>query len=260
MKNACPRCGKRDAHEFVGNHLRVWFRCSCGFSWHASLLASVLTHRRSATGSTRNGPAAATSSRPADESQAPPGLPPRVIGHDGEGMAGDLETWLDGTEGEFPRRPLTQTPSAVSAILDDAAIAVRPIVEDRPPEGAVRATRYRVTLPLQYRGQGTHQWCQGFAENLSRSGILFRFGEDLLGLTEEGFEHGTLELRLKLRRVGSCTAAGPILCHGAVVRVETPGELRTQPAVAVAFDAGPYGPGQSVRTGRADRGVRFPPP
>ncbi len=128
-------------------------------------------------------------------------------------------------------------PEMLSAVLDNPAIVAQPIVEDRPPEGAARAQRYRVTLPLQYRREGAPEWYSGFIENLSRSGMLFRFSEDPLGLAEEGSEHRRLELSLKLLRVGCVIASGPFRCHGAVVRFETPGKLRTQPAVAVAFDA-----------------------
>ena len=236
MKTSCPHCGRKDEHEFVGSHfLGGWFRCRCGRSWCASLLASALARRRSATGSTHIRPAAAT---PAEESQTSLGGPPRVRGHDDQGLADDLETWVDSTEGEFSQRRLAQKqPEMLSAILNNPAIAAQPIVENPPPEGAARATRYRVSLPLQYRREGAPEWYSGFTENLSRSGMLFRFSEDPLGLAEEGSEHRRLELSLKLHRVGSGAASSPIRCLSAVVRFESPGKSRTQPAVAVAFDA-----------------------
>ncbi len=199
MKTACPHCGRKD---------------ECGHSWRASLLASALALHIS------------------------PGLPPRVVGHADQELADDVETWLDSMEEEDPQRRLAQRqPEMLSAIVNNPAIAAQPIFEDRPPEGAARATRYRISLPLQYRREGAPEWYSGFIENLSRSGMLFRFSEDPLRLAEESSEHRTLELSLKLRRVGFGTASGPIRCHGAVVRVETPGKLRPQPAVAVAFDA-----------------------
>ena len=239
MKTSCPHCGRKDEHEFVGPHfLGGWLGCSCGFSWRASVLASALARVRSATGSTHIGPAAATPDLPAEELHISLGLPPRVIGHADQELLDDLETWLDNIDGELPQRRRAQKQSKMlSAVLDNPAIVAQPIVEDRPPEGAARAPRYRVTLPLHYRTTDAREWNSGFTENLSRSGMLFRFSEDPLRLAEESSEHRTLELSLKLRRVGFGTASGPIRCHGAVVRVETPGKLRTQPAVAVAFDA-----------------------
>ena len=223
--------------QVVGSHLRRWFRCSCGFSWRASPLASALARGRSATGSTHMGPAAGSPNPPAEELHTSPRLPPRVTGHDDQELVDDLATWLD-LEGLSPHGQPAQTQSGMlSAILDNPAIAAQPIVDDRPPEGTGRATRYQVTLPLQYRRKGAPQWHSAFTENVSRSGMLFRFSEDPLGLAKQSSSHGTLELSLKLRRIGVGTAPGPIRRLGAVVRVEPPGALRAQTAVAVAFDA-----------------------
>ena len=38
----------------------------------------------------------------------------------------------------------------------------------------VRATRYTVAMPLQYRRVGEKQWHPGVAENISQSGVFFR--------------------------------------------------------------------------------------
>ena len=222
----------------MGSHLRGWLRCSCGFSWRASLLASALVRGRSSRDSAQSGPAAATPGQPAESPPTLPGLPSWVKGHDPQELADDLQTWLAGGKEEFPQRRLAQNQSELlAAILDNPAIAAQPIVDNCPPDGAARATRYRVALPLQYRSKGAPEWHSGFTGNLSRSEILFRLSEDPLILAEENSEHRMLELSLKLRRIGSDTASGPIRCHGAVVRLEAPGALRTQPAVAVAFDA-----------------------
>ena len=146
---------------------------------------------------------------------------------------------LDGVKEEFPQSQLAQKQSELlSAILNNPAIAAQPILDECPPDGATRATRYRVALPLQFRQVGAPEWYSGFTENLSRSGILFRFSENPFGLGQESSEHRMLELSLNLHRVGSDTTPAPLCCHGAVVRLEAPRDVLTQSAVAVAFS--PY--------------------
>ena len=134
-----------------------------------------------------------------------------------------------------PEGPHRQAPVCCQPFSTTPSSRPEAIVADGPPAGAAGATRYRVTLPLEYRRRGA-AWHSAVTENVSRTGMRFCLSEDLLGLVEERSEHRVLELCLKLRRVGFGTARSPIRCHGSLVRVETPGSLRTQQAVAVAFD------------------------
>ena len=213
MKTSCPRCGSIDEHEFVGSRWRGWLRCACGSSWQASLLASALARHPAVT----NAPLKR--------------VVPKTPLHDVHGIADDLESWLQSLEdqdcdGGQPQ----QRRHVVDLILANPFLAPHPVVEANPPSnGATRATRYLLRLPVEYRTKTA--WCAGFTEDLSRTGLRFSAKD-----AERVVEQTTLQCRFRLPRLGSSLTSLSVHCSGTVVRVEPQDALRIQSA-AVALSA-----------------------
>lgn len=78
-----------------------------------------------------------------------------------------------------------------------------------------RAVRFDLHMPLRYREAGCAGWREGWTENISRSGVLFR-AERLLG--------SNTPLELVLLLPGELTGSTPttILCSGLIVRAVPP--------------------------------------
>jgi hypothetical protein len=75
----------------------------------------------------------------------------------------------------------------------------------------VRAPRFNIEIPFYFRRRGEGSWREGMTDNISRSGVLFRTGEDLAA--EDAIEmHFALPLQIA-GRPGAVVA-----CRGHVVR------------------------------------------
>ena len=87
----------------------------------------------------------------------------------------------------------------------------------------MRAPRFRLCLPIQYRPAGAPEWHPGTTLNISRSGVLFRCTrskahEDERALTAE------VPVEIKILLSGSPAGVGELTCEGWIVRLETPDE------------------------------------
>jgi hypothetical protein len=80
---------------------------------------------------------------------------------------------------------------------------------------SVRARRFAMEMPLQYRARGEQTWHEARTENISRSGVLFR--------TE-----GTLEIATEIDMtfvLPGLEAAPAVVCRGRVVRTVLRGRI-----------------------------------
>ena len=90
---------------------------------------------------------------------------------------------------------------------------------------SVRALRFAMEMPLQYRARGEQTWHEARTENISRSGVLFR--------TE-----GTLEIATEIEMtfvLPGLEAAPAVVCRGRVVRTVLPGGAVPSPGIAVTI-------------------------
>ena len=100
---------------------------------------------------------------------------------------------------------------------------------DAAPNGATRAKRFAIHIPIRYRKPHTSRWFDGRTENISCSGVLFR-AESLLR------PKTTVELKFELPAAILGEAPGEVLCKGAVVRIEESPISAIPPALAVHID------------------------
>lgn len=91
-----------------------------------------------------------------------------------------------------------------------------------------RASRYPIRAPLRYRLEGASGWSEGFTENFSRSGVLFR-GENSL---EAG---NPVEMTIEFPRVRSLEASLRVVCAGVIVRTARPTSEKERAVLAVAI-------------------------
>ena len=96
----------------------------------------------------------------------------------------------------------------------------------QPPD---RAQRFPIHVPIRYRIPRSQGWLVGSAENVSRSGVLFR--------TECIFElSATLDLRLEIPPPNKNDGVhAEVVCKGEVVRVEQAHDAEGSQDVAVAI-------------------------
>ena len=84
----------------------------------------------------------------------------------------------------------------------------------------MRAPRFRLNLPIQYRPAGGAEWRQGTTLNISRSGVLFR----TVPITRDTPPTLTVDVpvEIKILLSGSPAGAGELTCEGRIVRLESP--------------------------------------
>ena len=91
-----------------------------------------------------------------------------------------------------------------------------------------RAARFAIQIPMRYRPAGDMRWREGYTENISRSGVLFRTSQPMPLLTP-------IEMTLALpSEVGGGDDA-TVICRGRVVRTEPANRLDPRPAVAATI-------------------------
>ena len=93
----------------------------------------------------------------------------------------------------------------------------------------MRAPRFQLNLPIQYRCAGGSEWHQSTTLNISRSGVLFRAPSATARENQLELEV-PVEIRVLLS--GSPAGMGELTGHGRIVRVETPDD---DTAVAAEF-------------------------
>jgi hypothetical protein len=88
------------------------------------------------------------------------------------------------------------------------------LIEHDPKKPAyARAPRYRLQIPLRYRSTGDEEWRDGYTENISRSGVLFRTDRLMPS-------HARVEMMLALPAEVGGDAAATVICRGRIVRTE----------------------------------------
>jgi hypothetical protein len=98
-----------------------------------------------------------------------------------------------------------------------------------PAQFIPRATRFRLSLPLQYRRAAEPTWRAGEIQNISHSGVFFHADETVALDT-------LVELTFKLSAPLVRDEAAHVVCQGQVVRTgpaDGPGD-RTGLAVAIS--------------------------
>lgn len=96
------------------------------------------------------------------------------------------------------------------------------------PTSDARARRFRLRLPLQYRGKPSEEWRSGTTENISLSGVLFRASEAVP-------PRSPIEFSLELPRRLSGPVPFRIVGKGHVVRLARPTLGLGQARVATSF-------------------------
>jgi hypothetical protein len=91
-----------------------------------------------------------------------------------------------------------------------------------------RAPRFSIPIAILYRTPGDAAWQEGWTENISRSGVLFRADQPIAPNTP-------VELMLDIPTFVSTPVAGHAICRGRVVRAEAPSPLEDRPAVAATI-------------------------
>jgi hypothetical protein len=101
---------------------------------------------------------------------------------------------------------------------------------------APRAQRRVLQVLVRYRPAGDAAWREGRSENISRSGVLFR--ADCFVSPET-----PIEMVLTLGGEFGGDAAGTLICHGRVVRIEAGSDDDPRAAIAatIACQAHPQG-------------------
>jgi hypothetical protein len=93
------------------------------------------------------------------------------------------------------------------------------------PHHSPRAPRFSIPIAILYRTPGDPSWLEGWTENISKSGVLFR--------TEKPIKLDTpVELMLEIPTFISTPVAGPAICRGRIVRAVAPSPLEDRPAFA----------------------------
>jgi hypothetical protein len=81
--------------------------------------------------------------------------------------------------------------------------------------GARRAQRFAIAMPIQYRSLDDIAWLEGQVENISRSGVLLRGPEPVSADVP-------IEMRFALPAEVGGEDGAVVVCHGEVVRVLEP--------------------------------------
>jgi hypothetical protein len=86
--------------------------------------------------------------------------------------------------------------------------------EASQPTIQLRAQRFPLHLPIQYRAKGSSQWYSGQTENISCSGVLFRCK---YGLQQDA----PIELVLPLPWLASQETRVKVVCNGRIARLRS---------------------------------------
>jgi hypothetical protein len=88
-----------------------------------------------------------------------------------------------------------------------------------------RAPRFSIPIAILYRTPGDAIWLEGWTENISKSGVLFRADRNLQ-------LDALVEMMMEIPAFIATPVAGPAICRGRIVRAERPSPLEDRPAFA----------------------------
>ena len=91
-----------------------------------------------------------------------------------------------------------------------------------------RAPRFAIPLAILYRTPGDAAWLEGWTENISRSGVLFRADHQVAPETP-------VEMMLEIPTFIATPVAGPTICRGRIVRAVAPKRREDLHALAAAI-------------------------
>ena len=91
-----------------------------------------------------------------------------------------------------------------------------------------RAPRYPIQISMKYRSSGDTEWRDGYTENISRSGVLFRADQPMPVQT-------LIEMLLALPSEIAGSDEATVICRGRVVRMEPARHDDPRPALAAAI-------------------------
>jgi hypothetical protein len=93
------------------------------------------------------------------------------------------------------------------------------------PNHAPRAPRFAIPIAILYRTPGDAAWMEGWSENISKSGVLFRAARVIAPDTP-------VELMMEIPTFIATQVAGPAICRGRIVRSVAASPLEDRPVVA----------------------------
>lgn len=93
------------------------------------------------------------------------------------------------------------------------------------PHHVPRAPRFAIPITILYRTPGDASWQEGWTENISKSGVLFRADRHLKLYTP-------VEMLLDIPTFIATPVAGSAICRGRIVRAERGSPAEDRPAFA----------------------------
>jgi PilZ domain-containing protein len=96
------------------------------------------------------------------------------------------------------------------------------------PRRSPRAPRFAIPIAILYRTPSDATWLEGWTENISKSGVLFR--------ADRKIELNTpVEMMMEIPTFIATPVAGPAICRGRIVRAVAPSPLEDRPAFAATI-------------------------
>jgi len=93
------------------------------------------------------------------------------------------------------------------------------------PHHTPRSPRFAIPIAILYRTPGDAAWTEGWTENISKSGVLFRADRAIPLDTP-------VELMMEIPTFIATPVAGPAICRGRIVRTVAASPLEDRPAFA----------------------------
>jgi hypothetical protein len=104
-------------------------------------------------------------------------------------------------------------------------VSYTPVTRQYPSE---RAPRYAIPIAILYRTPGDLTWLEGWTENISKSGVLFRAHRQIPPNT-------AVEMMLEIPSFIATPVAGQAICRGRIVRTVAPSPREGRHAMAAAI-------------------------
>ncbi len=96
------------------------------------------------------------------------------------------------------------------------------------PHQSPRAPRFAIPIAIRYRTPADATWLEGWTENISKSGVLFRADREIELDTP-------VEMMLEIPTWIATPVAGATICRGRIVRAVPPSPLEDRPAFAATI-------------------------
>src|SRR5438067_174855 len=104
--------------------------------------------------------------------------------------------------------PVGQRPTCIKSHNVPLCPTGSPVSQQYPAD---RAPRFAIPIAILYRTPGDPAWLEGWTENISKSGILFRADHKIATNTP-------VEMMMELPTFIATPVAGPAICRGRIVR------------------------------------------